>query len=326
MYVVAVDIGYSNLKVLTGEHTSEPTVAILPAGAGPLSAMPSGIGLRQDEQHFVVTVDGEQWAAGVEPGRLQNCERELHPNYASTKAYRALCYAALARAGRQQIDCLVTGLPVAHYQDPARREELRAMLVGEHQITANRRVVVKSVDILPQPVGAYLDTIEHATGIEDFEQARTLVLDPGFFSVDWVLLDNGEMRSANSGSSANAMSMLFDVADDLVHQDHAGRLGRDQIERAVRGGVKQLQLFGQRIELEPYLIKAAKRTAATALTALKQSIRGERREVDFVLLAGGGATVYTEAAREAFPRARVMVPKAPVLANARGFWAYASGV
>ena len=33
---------------------------------------------------------------------------------------------------------------------------------------------------------------------EGFDQARVLVVDPGFFSVDWVLIDGGELRFANS--------------------------------------------------------------------------------------------------------------------------------
>ena len=82
-------------------------------------------------------------------------------------------------------------------------------------------------------------------------------------------------------------------------------------------------LFGTPVELAPYVAAAAKRTAAVAITALKQSLRSERRPIDAVLLVGGGAAVYAEAVRDAFPKARVILPDDPVLANVRGFWAYA---
>jgi len=85
-----------------------------------------------------------------------------------------------------------------------------------------------------------------------------------------------------------------------------------------------VQLYGAPIELKSYVEAAAKRTATVALTALKQSLRGERRPVDVVLLAGGGAKVYEDATREAFPRARLEMSDNPVLANVRGFWAHAN--
>jgi plasmid segregation protein ParM len=227
-------------------------------------------------------------------------------------------------AGSARIDRLVTGLPVAQYQGTARRERLRAMLTGTHQVTPQRQVEVAAVDILPQPAGAYLDMTRDATAAEAFEEARTLVIDPGFFSVDWVLIDGGELRSANSGSTTNAMSLLIEAADDLIQQEHGARLGRDQIEKAIRLGSARVKLFGEPIELAPYIAAAAKRTTAVALAAVRQSMRGERREVDVILLAGGGAAVYADATRDAFPKARVVVPEAPVLANVRGFWTHAA--
>jgi plasmid segregation protein ParM len=322
MFLVAVDVGYSNLKVLSGPIGSPPATVVLPAGAGPAATMPEQFGRARDDRHLAVTVDGEAWAAGVEPSRLQNWERELHPDYPSTPAYRALVHAALIAAASPRVDRLVTGLPVSHYQDPARREQLITLLTGTHQVTQGREVAVRTVDILPQPYGAYLDLIGGAADA-GFDQARVLVVDPGFFSVDWVLIDRGELRFANSGSSANAMSLLLEAADELIRQDHGGGLGRDESEKLVRAGIGRVNLFGSPVELAPYIAAAAKRTAAVAITALKQSMRSERRPIDAVLLAGGGAAVYAEAVQDAFPKARVIVPEDPVLANVRGFWAYA---
>jgi len=323
MFVVAVDVGYSNLKIISGQIGAPPTTLILPAGAGPASTMPEQLGRGRDDQHVDVLVNGEPWVAGVEPSRLQNWERELHPDYPETLAYRALCHGALALAGAAEVDRLVTGLPVSQYQDPARREALRAMLLGTHQVTEKTQVTVKAVDILAQPAGAYLDMVERKKGDELLKYGRTLVIDPGFFSFDWVLIDGGELRSANSGSSASAMSLLIEVVDDLIQQEHGTRLGRDEIEKLVRTGAERVQLFGSPVDLSRHIATAAKRTAKVALTAAKQSLRSERRPVDVVLLAGGGAKVYAEAAREAFPRARVEESEQPALANARGYWAHA---
>ena len=69
MFVLGVDIGYSNLKLAIGQSGSEPKTIILPAGAGPADRMPERIGGGDDETCLYVSVDNERWAAGVPAGR-----------------------------------------------------------------------------------------------------------------------------------------------------------------------------------------------------------------------------------------------------------------
>ncbi|NMU47205.1 plasmid stability protein StbA, partial [Vibrio parahaemolyticus] len=40
MFVLGLDIGYSNLKLAYGEKGEEPKVEVLPVGAGPAELMP----------------------------------------------------------------------------------------------------------------------------------------------------------------------------------------------------------------------------------------------------------------------------------------------
>ena len=68
MFVLGVDIGYSNLKLAIGQSGSEPKTIILPAGAGPADRMPERIGGGDDETCLYVSVDNERWAAGVPAG------------------------------------------------------------------------------------------------------------------------------------------------------------------------------------------------------------------------------------------------------------------
>ncbi|MGY6293354.1 ParM/StbA family protein, partial [Proteus mirabilis] len=59
-----------------------------------------------------------------------------------------------------------------------------------------------------------------------------------------------------------------------------------------------------------------------ALTAMHQSTRDESINADLVLIAGGGALAYKEAAKEIFSRSKIIVPEQSVLANVRCFWFY----
>ena len=79
MFVLGVDIGYSNLKLAIGPSGSEPKTIILPAGAGPADRRPERIGGGDEETCLDGSVENERWAAGVPAGRLQGGEREPHP-------------------------------------------------------------------------------------------------------------------------------------------------------------------------------------------------------------------------------------------------------
>lgn len=325
MYVVGLDIGYSNLKLVMGDaYADRPNRSIvMPSGAGPISYMPQRLGGDDRPKDFIrVIVSGEEWVAGVEPGRLQAVDRELHKDYFRTDAYTALFHAALIQADRAVIDHLVTGLPVYQYQDNDARERLQKFMTGTHNPAGERMVKVTKVSVLPQPAGAYMDLLRGFEDIELLDEGRVLIIDPGFFSVDWVTLEGGEIRGASSGTSLKAVSVLLEKVNDLIAEDHRGRVGVDQLERALRRGGSKVLLYGNRIELEPYLNKAVEQVAAEALTSLRQTMRTDDRNIDVVMIAGGGAEAYREAVVEIFPKSRVFVPDEPVLSNARGFWLF----
>ncbi|SFU99641.1 plasmid segregation protein ParM [Paenacidovorax caeni] len=82
-----------------------------------------------------------------------------------------------------EVDVLVTGLPVDQYKDEARRAELERQFIGKHKITPKRTVEIAQVKVVAQPTGGLFDMIsqddEENPAID--EDARILVVDPGFF-------------------------------------------------------------------------------------------------------------------------------------------------
>jgi plasmid segregation protein ParM len=133
MIIVGLDVGYANLKIAVGKAGGAPTIITRPAGAAPMECLGEPIGEgRRPEDAMVVDVDGQRWAAAVEPVRLEGWQRSLHEDYATTPAYEALVKAALALANQRHVDRLVTGLPVSQARDADRRAAVRRMLVGRH--------------------------------------------------------------------------------------------------------------------------------------------------------------------------------------------------
>jgi plasmid segregation protein ParM len=81
-----------------------------------------------------------------------------------------------------------------------------------------------------------------------------------------------------------------------------------------------VRLFGERIEVAPYLKKAADKVGPIVTTRLRESLRKENASADKVLLVGGGAGFFESSVKDAFPQLKVSTPDTPVFANARGFW------
>ncbi len=320
MNVLGIDIGYSNLKLAFGKRGSEPKVLLRPAGAAPADRLGEKITGKKDEDFLRVVVNGTPFVAGLSPDRAELWSRELHEDYPSTESYRALFHAGLLLSELEHIDILVTGLPVSQYLNQDLRNRLQSLMAGEHQVTPRRRITVENVKVVPQPVGGFVDHVWNLKDSSEFEESRVLVVDPGFFSVDWVLISNGELRRQSCGTSLEASSVILDEAAKLLANDFGGNVGRERLENAIRQNQTEVRLFGEKIDITPYLKMAANKIGPIVTARLRESLRKENAGADIALLVGGGAGFFESAVKEAFPQLKVFTPASPVFANARGFW------
>jgi len=324
MYILGLDIGYSNLK-LAGGVVSErpaPVLTVLPAGAAPANRLSEQIS--RSPSALQVLVDGERFVAGVPQSQLQDWNRVLHKDYSQTPSYRALLHAALLTTRQPVIEVLVTGLPVSQYRDKQKRVELKAQLEGRHTVAADDlQVQVKKVLVVPQPFGGFMDLLARGYGdaMGMLRASRVLVIDPGFFSLDWMLVVEGELRLLSSGTSQQASSVILEDADKLLAAEFGAGVGRERLEEAIRTGKERVGLYGQWVELAGFLQKAIAERAPVAMAALQESLRNDSvQDIDILILVGGGARFFKDAACRIFPRSRLLMPPEPWLANARGFF------
>lgn len=328
-YIVGLDIGYSNLVVACGEagQGKPEHVVTMPAGAAPAVCMPrsltGGINLDSGTQ---VQIDNESWVAGVEPGRISDWTRELHADYPASNTYKALFYAALLVPERDIIDLLVTGLPVNQFQDQSFVASLTERLKGIHRVTPKRSVDVKEVMVVPQPVGTFMSALwyepEGSSLAETIQRGRAIVIDPGFFSVDWVSFDQASMQGS-AGTDLRAMSKVLSEMASLIRADYGAAPTIEKLESAVREGDPDIIFKGTKIEIAEYFQNAADVVSKAALQPLLNDIRldGGASSIDVVLMGGGGAHAYQAAATALFPHAQIICPVVSVETNARGFWA-----
>ncbi|MFC7462066.1 StbA family protein [Hydrogenophaga defluvii] len=324
MNVVGIDVGYSNLKLAFGAADGAMKTMVRPAGAAPADRFGGRFDGRAQDDFLHVNVDGQPFIAGVSPDRAEMWERSLHADYAKTDSYKALFNAGLLLSEMKEIDLLVTGLPVSQAQDASIRTELEKRFSGEHRITAKRTVNVKKVMVVAQPIGGLFDYINQADhGPEEdkiTEEHRILVVDPGFYSLDWVLVSHGQIQRQSSGTSVKASSVLLEQAGILIAEEHGSKPSVELLENAMRGGKTSILLAGDRVDLAPYIQKASESLSSVTATAIQKALRVENMSPDVIVLVGGGSGFFQKTIQDAFPRLKVVSPVNPVLANARGFW------
>ncbi len=321
---LGLDIGYSNVIAVFGDGVEQPESIVRPSQAAPLVDIPGDSGLRAGE--VLVDIKGEPWVAFAAPGRVQE-GRELHEDYTSSDAYMALFKASLLHAAGDEdvIDVLVTGLPVSQSRDEKYVQGVVQAMTGIHQISAKRSIEVKSVVVVAQPIGTLTDIYCSSPHAEVVEESVSLVIDPGFFSVDWVLFDHKELVQKSSSSSVKAMSVLLEACNEEIAKDHGGIPGIEKIESALQSGKNFILMFGRKIELSEYLKRASEAVIPAVFTEIKQSLRFLKgRAVDCVILGGGGAALYEEYAKKEFPESLVVRPGNSVKSNAEGFYNIAS--
>jgi len=318
MSIMGLDIGYSNLKIYVGEVDDHKGM-ILPAGVMPSdSILDVGMGFNSFLEDTVkVTVDNESYFAGVAQEYIEGTSRVLSANYPSTIEYRALFHAALLLASTNKVEHLVTGLPVNEFMDKNKVKRLKDMLTGEHTVTAKRSIEVEKVSIVPQPIGGYVTAHRKMPEIENMD---ILVIDPGFYSVDWVVLRQAKFQRETLGSSMRAMSVLIEQASNLIFTDYGGHESVERIETAIREGKETVYLYGEKIDIKHYLHKASETVGAEVMRNVNASLRNAKSGIDAVLLVGGGASFFKEAAQDCFPKSKFIEPDNSVLGNAEGFW------
>ncbi len=261
--ILGADVGYSNLKLAAGLATAtNPDIAThMPAGAGPVSALPESLGGGHMRDGIIVSVQDQPWVAGVEPYRLHGVTRDLHDDYTTSHSYRALMLAAMQFPKHETLSALVTGLPVKHFQDRDRRLTLGKRLRGQHNLGQGQRVTVQKTFILPQPIGAFIDATAHTNvDHELLSQGRVLIVDAGFFSFDWAVVEEMGLVSQVSGTSLQAMSRLLDRANEILVERYGDGLGVERLEAAVRAQRAHVTLFGKKIILAPILAQASVRS------------------------------------------------------------------
>lgn len=263
----------------------------------------------------------------MSPLELQDFARPTHANYPKTKEYLALYYTALSKLNTDRVNVLVTGLPVKQFYEgkaDGQVVDLQRRLEGSHHISRGRTVTVDRVVVVPQPAGAYTDLVQSDPSLASDRDRFALVLDVGYYSTDWVLIQGGKVADGSSDSSTDATSRVIEKATRQISVANGNlRVSPARVESALRAGREMLAIGDREVDYRAFVAAAANDVGEQVVAKVHSSLRGLADLIDVVALTGGGGALLERPIRAAFSGSKFALSKDPVTANARGFLALA---
>ncbi|UUZ66305.1 hypothetical protein LP417_35415 (plasmid) [Polaromonas sp. P1-6] len=335
--ILAIDIGYGNTKAVWHRRSTTskqdewteicfrsvtPRVVVDETGSG-LSGM----------DRVVVNVGVDSFYVGPK-ATYEGGTRALHPDYINTPEHEALLCGAwhymFKETGQlsQSVDLLVLGLPVSGFQSNRRRLQELGGKVRRVPVPYNLRersgkdfvdVVAKKVMVLPQPMGGLMLASNHQKNFDLFDEGVvSLVVDPGYNTFDWFVVDGMAPQLELCGSFQGGVSQILQTVSTKIGFEHGvGSLNFGRVEQALIAG--EMNLGHMKFSMEPYQ-RVAFNAASAVVAEFLQRFDPAKAGISRIYLCGGGAMHYVEALKERLPNLRIEVMENSVMANARGFW------
>jgi len=240
--------------------------------------------------------------------------RVLHRDFSISAPYLALNLGALHYLKQPVIDLLVVGLPVNIMKD--KKEQLKSLLTGTHETANGFTVKVNEVLPLAQPLGGYYYHAMHNGYMLKKRNNLTLIIDPGFFTLDWVVAKNIKPIESRSGSHEGGMSaVLTSIARSLSESRKITYDNLSAIDTGLRTG--KFKIASNPVDLKEH-IPAAKHYMERSLSVLHNTV-GDGNDIDEIVVIGGGANLFAPSIQKHFPEHQIIMCKDSIYSNVKGF-------
>lgn len=321
----AIDVGYGYTKYSKGHMGTQgvpvdrfPSLAPVMQGDGII-----GIGLGNDVKVYEVSVNDMDYYVGKDVSTMigSRYSSPTHYDYTKTNEYLALNYGALLSMGLREIDHLVVGMPV--HLINSRKEYVENALTGKIWLNQKTSVTIKHVKAIPQPMGGFFQYLNQNKLLQSDEiyDARNLIIDPGYFTFDWVVTSGLSVNQALSGAVEGGMSeVLTRISKELEKDPQLNpTFTRLNNLHVIDKGIvsNNLILNGHRVNIQNYLTTAQEYTQ-NILNDMINKI-GSGTDIQNIILVGGPAPLFQQAIATRFTGRDIHVLTDPMYANVRGF-------
>lgn len=315
----AVDIGFGFTKynkLQNNELVYDNFISLAPRSSKIES---EAFSMMNERDTVVVSIDGSDYEIGPDSHLLETVDstRTLNDQYINTTQYKALFYGALHYMNEDVIDLLVVGLPVSNFKTQS--QKLKEIMTGTHKINSKKTIEVKNVLVVMQPMGALkYCLIDPALKDLDIAHSNNLIIDPGFFTFDFVMASGSKIIENKSDSPPGGVNrVLHAIAESISNKIGKKYENHNAIDKGLRK--RKLKIAGKEEDLLEH-IKNTKSIIESPIIYMKNII-GDGGDVDNILLAGGGASIFEKTIKEFYPdRDIIKLPDSNVI-NVKGYQA-----
>ena len=216
----AIDTGYGNTKfTYLNRSNGNIEYGIFPSVAPLANTTDLTGGVIAKRNTVIVTEDGSNYEVGpdAELARHTNSSRILHKQFTDTPEYSALTFGALTYIDETVIDKLVLGTPVSLLD--TKGPQLKSLFKGVHHLPSGKLSEVKEVIVLAQPMGGFFNYALSNNKYHLLRNTTNLVIDPGYYTVDWVLANGIQPITQRCGTYAGGMNALFQhIAEGISYE------------------------------------------------------------------------------------------------------------
>ncbi len=300
--ILGIDIGYGHTKWVgvlpSGESKKGMFRSVAPLVAREMGQSAPGL---TSLRTITVGVGDNNYVVG------KDAELQTDPNYmrvrlneySQTEGYRALMLGTLSLSGLREIDQLVIGLPLSTIS--LYHTSLTQQYQGEHSVGAvhsNRKaeINVRNVTVTSQPGGAILYAATMHPGLR---KSTNLVIDMGYFTMDFLMCQGLKPYYQRSGAIVGGMSGYYDHLGAMVAEKlqslglpNSTRVEHSRLEAMLSESAGEsyfLPVGSKQVDVTECVAGASsklKEYIGQMLTTLSSSVYGT---INRVVLAGGGA-------------------------------------
>ena len=321
---IGVDLGYGFVKVSDGKNDR-----IFPSVVGQARILRYVSDENPDQssiKNLNVLIDDREYFVGDLANRQSEVVMvSLNENRMDEQISKVLVVTGLALLSDNKTSSynIVTGLPVGCFSDT--KQSLIQLFKGTHRITQRRNqkneieqvINVNEVKVVPQPFGTFFNLILDNNGSlidEKLAGSKVGIIDIGFRTTDYIVVDNLENIDRLSGSTNTGLSTAYGIISELLKDEFKISKPIYQLDEIVKNGV--IRISGKSYNLDE-IKKHAFSVVAEKLITEVNSLWVNKWELDTVFITGGGGISIYEYMLPHFEN--ISLVKGTQFANVYGF-------